>query len=94
MIISSSGGIVLWLVAAISTKRNKQYNIYFSLSGLAAIVLTMVTVSVIFSFLLRTDIDNQLNKVNVRAELARAAMAVWVSLQDWEPVLNGSYPDS
>ena len=115
MVTSSTAALVLALAGGVSAcLRHRQYNIYPALSGLAATVLTAVIVSVIFSFMVRTDIENQLNKVNVRTELGRAAreeavMGVWDSLQeryqccgvlgtsgyqDWEPHLNGSYPDS
>ena len=114
MIIASTSGLFLALCGAAGCSRKKQYNIYFALSSLAASVLVIVIVSVIFSFLVKSDIENQLNKVNVVTTLSRAAqepgvMSLWDSLQtryqccgvlgssgykNWEPHLNGSYPDS
>ena len=86
MATGSTAGLVLSLVGACSI-RKKQFNIYFGLSGLAAVVLTAVVVSIVFSFLVRSDIKDQLNKVNVRSELGRAArseavMGLWDSLQE------------
>ena len=86
MAVGSTAGLVLAVVGACSI-RKKQFNIYFGLSGLAAVVLTAVVVSIIFSFMVRSDIKDQLNKVNVRSELGKAArseavMGVWDSLQE------------
>ena len=114
MVIASTSGLFLAVSGAAGCSRKKQYNFYFALSSVAALVLIIVLVSVIFSFLVKSDIDNQLNKVNVVRTLSLAAedstvMRVWDSLQtryqccgvlgssgyrDWEPHLNGSYPDS
>ena len=114
MIIASTSGLLLAVCGAVGCSRKKQYNFYFALSGLAASVLLIVLVAVIFSFLVKSDIENQLNKVNVVTTLSRAAkspgeMRLWDSLQtryqccgvlgssgykNWEPHLNGSYPDS
>ena len=114
MIIASLSGLFLALSGAAGCRRKKQYNIYFALSSLAASVLIIVLVSVIFSFMVKSDIENQLNKVNVVTTLGRAVedpgvMRLWDSLQtryqccgvlgssgykNWEPHLNGSYPDS
>ena len=114
MIIASTSALFLALCGALGCRRKKQYNIFFALSGLAALVLILVLVSVILSFLVKSDIENQLNKVNVVRTLSRAVeepavMRLWDSLQtryqccgvlgssgykNWEPHLNGSYPDS
>ena len=114
MIIASTSSLFLALGGAGACRRKKQYNIYFALSSLAATVLIVVLVSVIFSFMVKSDIENQLNKVNVVRTLSRATedpavMRLWDSLQtryqccgvlgssgykNWEPHLNGSYPDS
>ena len=86
MATGGTAGLLLSLVGACCI-RKKQFNIYFGLSGLTALTLTVVVVSIVFSFMVRADIRDQLNKVNVRSELGRAArseavMELWDSLQE------------
>ena len=85
MIITGVGAIFLTVSGFISL-RTKQFSFNIVTSILGIIVLLCLIVSITFSFLLLSNIDNDINKVNVDEELRRASqdsslMSVWDSLQ-------------
>jgi len=85
MIMSSCFSIVLAIVGFVVVLK-KQLNLYTALGCLGLVVFLLHLVAVIFSFLLRDNVDSDFNKVNVDAQLSKAAhdnatMAVWDALQ-------------
>jgi len=85
MIMSSCLSIIL-AVSGFILVLKKQFTLYIGLAGLGLLVLLLQIIAVIFSFLLIDNVDSDFNKVNVDAELRKAAenptaMAVWDTLQ-------------
>ena len=85
MIMSSCFSIIL-AVSGFVVVLKKQQNLYTALGSLGLFVFLIHIIAVIFSFLLRDNVDSDFNKINVDAQLSKAAtenatMAVWDALQ-------------
>lgn len=85
MIISSFLSIILAITGFVLVLK-KRHNLYLLLAMFALLVFLLQIISVVFSFLLRGNINSDFNKVNVDAELRAASldnstMAVWDALQ-------------
>jgi len=113
MIITSAGALALVMSGFFSLHKT-HYLLNFANALVSGVLTLLVVVSVVLSFMIRDNIEHNINKVNVDEELGKAVkdvdlMNIWDSLQerysccgglgnsgfhDWEPHLNGSYPDS
>ena len=86
MLITSSGAILLTVSGFVSLRQGKQYIINLVNAGLGVLLIICLGASVVLSFMLRDNIENDINKVNVDEELRNAVnddgvMEVWDSLQ-------------
>jgi len=87
MLITSCGAILLTVSGFISLRqRQAQYIINLVNAGLGVLLIIALCASVALSFMLRDNIENDINKVNVDDELRKAVnddniMEVWDSLQ-------------
>ena len=84
-IITATGSLFL-VVSGFFSLKTKNFTNNFVTSILGIIVLIILISSITLTFLLLDNIDNDVNKVNVKAELRKAAndealMNVWDSLQ-------------
>ena len=87
MLITSCGAMLLTVSGFISLRqRQGQYIINLVNAGLGVLLIIALCASVALSFMLRDNIENDINKVNVDDELRKAVnddniMEVWDSLQ-------------
>merc|ERR1712227_1011032 len=86
MLITSSGAILLTVSGFVSLRQRKQYVINLVNAALGVLIIICLGTSVVLSFMLRDNIENDINKVNVDDELQKAVnddgvMEVWDSLQ-------------
>ena len=85
MILASGLSILLAIVSFIVLLK-KQLKLYLTLACISMLVFFLQTIAVILSFIVIDNVDSDINKVNVAAELSKAAqdvsaMAVWDALQ-------------
>ena len=85
MIISSFFSIAV-AICGFTALHKKQFNLYVLLACLSLLVFLILLLAVVFSFLLLSTVASQINKVNVEAELRKAAedmsaMETWDTLQ-------------
>ena len=85
MIITSCGGLLLVAVGLVSLKK-KHHHSSLVTALLASLLVCVALAAVVLVFLLRANIEHDINKVNVEAELRTAVaeearMELWDSLQ-------------
>ena len=85
MIITSCGGLLLVVVGLVSLKK-KHHHSSLVTALLAGLLVCVAVAAVVLVFLLRANIEHDINKVNVEAELRTAVadearMELWDSLQ-------------
>ena len=85
MMITSCGGLLLVAVGLVSLKK-KHHHSSLVTALLASLLVCVAVAAVVLVFLLRANIEHDINKVNVEAELRTAVaeearMELWDSLQ-------------